>query len=155
MKMNHGGVAIWTILVLNRSAAHFRLRKLNLSTPPPPPPHAKNIRSPLGLSGLSHRMPVRVCQCHLLARPCRLNVDINSLDLPLFSVRRIFNLLWVNDWYLTFQFKNHVNKSILNAKYFAILLPDSWCLSVAIFMILSGDKSRHNCILGITYIATS
>lgn len=74
MKMNHGGVAIWTILVLNRSAAHFRLRKLNLSTPPPPPPHAKNIRSPLGLSGLSHGMPVRVC--HLLARPCRLNVDI-------------------------------------------------------------------------------
>ena len=75
MKMNHGGVAIWTILVLNRSAAHFRLRKLNLSTPPPPP-HAKNIRSPLGLSGLSHRMPILVCQCHLLARPCRLNVDI-------------------------------------------------------------------------------
>lgn len=43
---------------------------------PRPPPLPENIRSPLGLSGLSHRMPVRVCQCHLLARPCRLNVDI-------------------------------------------------------------------------------
>ena len=40
----------------------------------PPPP--ENIRSSLGLSSLSHRMPVRVFQCHLLARPCRLNVDI-------------------------------------------------------------------------------
>ena len=67
-----------------------------------------------------------------------------SLDLPLFSVRRIFNLLWVNDLNLTFQFKKHVNKSIFFAKYFAILLPDNWCLSVAI-MTLSGDKSLHNC----------
>ena len=66
--MKHRGVAIWTH---KRSAAHFSLPKRTLSPPPP-----ENIRSSLGLSSLSHRMPVRVCQCHLLARPCRLNVDI-------------------------------------------------------------------------------
>lgn len=65
--MNHKGVAIWTH---KRSAAHFSVPKRTLSPPPP-----ENIRSSLGLSSLSHRMPVRVCQCHLLARPCRLNVD--------------------------------------------------------------------------------
>ena len=155
MKMNYGGIAIWTILVLNRSAAHFRLRKLNLSTPPPTPSSpCQKYSFPSGSfrSFSPHARPRLSVSFALktMSSECRY-----SLDLPLFSVRRIFNLLWVNDWYLTFQFKKHVNKSILNAKYFAILLPDSWCLSVAIFMILSGDKSRHNCILGITYIATS
>lgn len=61
---------------LERVGGSLQSTQTYLEYPPPPPPNPKNIRSPLGLSGLSHRMPVHVCQCYLLARPCRLNVDI-------------------------------------------------------------------------------
>ena len=144
--MNHGRVAIWTIFVLNWVRV-WRDPNFPWVPPPPTPPKKKeklyiySFPSRSFRSFSPHARPRLSVSfaCKTMSSKCRY-----SLDLLLFSVCRMINPLWVNDFYLTFQFKKHVNKSILLANF-------SHFIARRVFEC---RKSRDKCILGIAYIAT-
>lgn len=145
-EMNHGRVAIWTIFVLNWVRV-WRDPNFPWVPPPPTPPKKKeklyiySFPSRSFRSFSPHARPRLSVSfaCKTMSSKCRY-----SLDLLLFSVCRMINPLWVNDFYLTFQFKKHVNKSILLANF-------SHFIARRVFEC---RKSRDKCILGIAYIAT-